>query len=140
MINTFLDSGPVDHSLDNALIATLSVGVPIGLAINLAWVDRDWSAKTKTMGFAAAMIGALIGAWVGFNATSGFFVIATAIVGAALGANLILLALESTWDRSNRNRPEAVSVPPVPMQDTVEDAPPEQPQAAVDRPSAPTRQ
>jgi hypothetical protein len=127
-------------SLDNALIATLSVGVPIGLCVYFAWMDRDWSAKTRTTGFAAAMSGALIGAWLGFNATSGFFVILTSIVGATAGANLILLAIDITWDRSNRSRfPAVVGAPLAPIQATVGHAVPEQRSAAADSPSAPSR-
>jgi hypothetical protein len=37
-----------------------------------------------------AMGSALIGAWLGFNVTSGPFTILTAIVGVAVGANLII--------------------------------------------------
>ena len=54
--------------LDNALLATLSIGGPIGLGIYLAWVRRDRPAPTKSTGFAAAMGGALVGAWLGFLA------------------------------------------------------------------------
>ena len=39
-----------------------------------------------------------------FNATDGFFALATAIVGAAVGANLILLALDIAWDRRTHDR------------------------------------
>jgi hypothetical protein len=116
------------------------MGVPIGLGVYFAWMDRDWSAKTKTTGFAAAMSGALIGAWLGFNATSGFFVILTSIVGAAVGANLILLAIDIAWDRSNRSRFPAAGAPPAPMQATVGQAVPEQRSATADSPSALTRQ
>ena len=35
--------------LDDELLAVLSVGVPIGLGIYFAWVDRDWSAATRAM-------------------------------------------------------------------------------------------
>jgi hypothetical protein len=127
-------------SLDNALIATLSVGVPIGLGVYFAWMDRDWSSKTRTTGFAAAMSGAVIGAWLGFNATSGFFVILSSIVGAAVGANLILLAIDITWDRSNRSRFPAVGdAPPVPMQAAVGHALPEQRSATAGSSSAPSR-
>jgi hypothetical protein len=126
-------------SLDNALIATLSVGVPIGLGVYFAWMDRDWSPETRTTGFAAAMGGALIGAWLGFNATSGFFVILTSIVGAAVGANLILLAIDITWDRSNRSRFPAVDAPPAPMQAAVDHAVPEQRSATADSASAHSR-
>ena len=33
--------------LDDALLAALSVGVPIGLGIYFAWVNRDWSADDQ---------------------------------------------------------------------------------------------
>jgi hypothetical protein len=76
------------------------IGLPIGLGIYLAWVQRDWSATTRTVGFAAAVGGALIGGWLGFNATTGFAALLTTIAGAAAGANLTLLALDIAWDRS----------------------------------------
>jgi hypothetical protein len=80
------------------------VGVPIGLGVYFAWVNRDWSAKTKTTGFAATAAGALVGAWLGFNATDGLSALITTIVGAAVGGNLILLALDIAWDRQVRDR------------------------------------
>jgi hypothetical protein len=67
-------------------------------------VHRDWSTKTKTTGFAAAAVGALAGAWLGFHATADLLALVTAIVGAAAGANLTLLALDIAWDRKARNR------------------------------------
>jgi pimeloyl-ACP methyl ester carboxylesterase len=91
--------------LDNALLAVLGVGVPIGLGVYLAWVHRDWSAKTKRDGFLGAMGGALAGAWVGFLATAGLLALITSIVGAAVGANLVLIALDIFRDRSGRPRP-----------------------------------
>jgi pimeloyl-ACP methyl ester carboxylesterase len=91
-------------ALDDELLSALSVGVPIGLGIYLAWMNRDWSAKTKSMGFAAAAGGALVGAWLGFNAAEGLLALITTIVGAAVGANLTLLALDIAWDRQERDR------------------------------------
>jgi pimeloyl-ACP methyl ester carboxylesterase len=90
--------------LDDELLAVLAVGAPIGLGLYLAWVHRDWSAKTQTTGFAAAAGGALVGAWLGFNATEGLLTLITAIVGAAVVANLALIVLDISWDRSGRNR------------------------------------
>jgi pimeloyl-ACP methyl ester carboxylesterase len=90
--------------LDDELLAAFSVGVPIGLGVYFAWVNRDWSAVTKTTGFAAAAAGALVGAWLGFNATEGLFALITTIVGAAVGANLLLLALDIAWDRQVHDR------------------------------------
>jgi pimeloyl-ACP methyl ester carboxylesterase len=93
--------------LTDELLAALSVGLPIGLGIYLAWVNRDWSARTKGTGFAAVAGGAVIGAWLGFSVTSaGFGLLAPllAIVGASVGGNLILLALDIGWDRQVRDR------------------------------------
>jgi hypothetical protein len=40
--------------ISGELLTTLSVGVPVALALHFAWVNRDWSAGTKAVGFAAA--------------------------------------------------------------------------------------
>jgi pimeloyl-ACP methyl ester carboxylesterase len=90
--------------LDDELLAALSVGLPIGLGIYFAWVNRDWSATTKTAGFVAAMGGALVSAWLGFNATAGLLALITTIVGATVGANLMLIVLGMTWERSIGSR------------------------------------
>jgi pimeloyl-ACP methyl ester carboxylesterase len=93
--------------LQDELLGSLSVGVPIGLAVYFAWVNREWSTRTKAIGFAAAVGGALVGAWLGFNVTSaGFGLLAPlfAIVGSAVGGNLTVLALDIGWDRQARER------------------------------------
>jgi hypothetical protein len=93
--------------LRDELLGSLSAGVPIGLGLYFAWVNRDWSARTKATGFAVAVVGALVGAWLGFNVTSaafGLFAPLLAIVGAAVGGNLLLLALDIAWDRQVRDR------------------------------------
>ena len=84
--------------LANDLLAALSVGVPVGLGIYWAWVHSDWSSATKTVGLVAAMGGALVGAWLGFNATEGLLALITVIAGAAVGANLALIVLGMTWE------------------------------------------
>jgi len=89
--------------LDDELLAALSVGLPIGLGIYFAWVNRDWSASVRTTGLAAAAGGALVGAWLGFNATADLLALVTAIVGASVGANLTLILLDISWDRSVRH-------------------------------------
>jgi hypothetical protein len=91
-------------ALDNELVAAVSIGVPIGLGIYLAWVNRDWSATTKATGFAAAGAGALIGSQFGFSTTEGVFAVVTTIVGAVAGANLTLVALDIAWDWQARSR------------------------------------
>jgi hypothetical protein len=90
--------------LDDELLGALSVGAPIGLAIYFAWVHRDWSPTTKATGFAAVTGGALVGAWLGFNAMDGLFALVTTMVGAVAGANLTLVALDTAWDRQVRDR------------------------------------
>jgi pimeloyl-ACP methyl ester carboxylesterase len=91
---------------DDEVMAVLGVGAPIGLGIYWAWVHTDWSSTTKVGGWTAAMGGALVGGWVGFNAIEGLFALLTAIVGAAAGANATLLVLDISWDRSGRPRSE----------------------------------
>jgi pimeloyl-ACP methyl ester carboxylesterase len=91
-------------ALDDELLAAFSVGIPIGLGIYLAWVNRAWDAQTKITGFAAALGGALIAAWLGFHATEGLLALMTAIAGAAAGGNLTLLALDIAWDVQVRDR------------------------------------
>jgi pimeloyl-ACP methyl ester carboxylesterase len=92
-------------ALDSMLMSVLSVGVPVGVGIYLAWVHRDWTGRTKTVGFLGAMAGALLGGWAGFSSTEGLLALITAIVGAAVGANLVLIALDISRDRSGRPRP-----------------------------------
>jgi pimeloyl-ACP methyl ester carboxylesterase len=93
--------------LVDELVTSLSVGVPIGLGVYLAWVNSDLSATTRLTGLAAGLGGALIGARFGFDVTSagfGLFAPLLAIVGATVGANLILLALDIAWDWQARDR------------------------------------
>jgi pimeloyl-ACP methyl ester carboxylesterase len=97
--------------LDSALLATLSIGGPIGLGIYLAWVQRDRpSPSTKRSGFAAAMGGALVGAWLGFVAGTDLLGLITAIVGAAAGSNLAVIVFDIVEDRRPVLVPEAVAI------------------------------
>ena len=90
--------------VDDELLASISVGVPVGLGIYIAWVNRDSSGSTKRVGFAAASAGALLGAWLGFNAMEGLAAVLTTILGAVAGSNLLLLALDIAWGRQSRVR------------------------------------
>ena len=90
--------------LDDELLAALSIGVPIGLGVYFAWVNRDRPAGIKATGFAAALAGALVGAWLGFHATTGLLALITAIVGATAGANLPLIVLDVARARSAGDR------------------------------------
>jgi pimeloyl-ACP methyl ester carboxylesterase len=103
IVLTALPTVPVDDEL----AASLSVGVPIALAVYLAWVKPGWSARTKATGFAAAAGGALVGAWLGCNVTEAAFGLLApllAVVGATVGGNLTTLALDIAWDLQARDR------------------------------------
>jgi peptidoglycan/LPS O-acetylase OafA/YrhL len=93
--------------INDELVTSFSVGLPVGLGLYLAWVDREWSATTKAIGLAVGLGGALVGAWLGFNVTSaGFGMLApfVAVIGAVAGGNLLLLGLDIAWDRQLRSR------------------------------------
>jgi hypothetical protein len=97
--------------IDDELLVALSIGVPVGLGIYLAWVHRDWSAQSKGLGLAAAVAGALAGAWGGFHATAGLTALVTAILGAVAGANLVLILLDMASTRSADDRTAADTAP-----------------------------
>jgi uncharacterized membrane protein YeaQ/YmgE (transglycosylase-associated protein family) len=80
------------------------VGLPIGLGVYFGWVNRDWTARTKTTGLAAAVAAGLVGAWLGFHAAVDLLALVTAIVGAVAGANLALILLDISTARSVRQR------------------------------------
>jgi hypothetical protein len=81
-------------SLDNQVMAVVAVGGPIALGVYWAWVHREWTARSKAVGCLSAVIGAFAGAWLGWHAASGLMVMFTAIMGAVLGSNLALIALD----------------------------------------------
>jgi pimeloyl-ACP methyl ester carboxylesterase len=81
-------------ALDDVRLAVLSIGLPIGLGIYLAWVDRNRPAGTRALGLAGAIAGAAAGGWLGFHATVGLAAVITTIVGATAGANLVLIVLD----------------------------------------------
>jgi pimeloyl-ACP methyl ester carboxylesterase len=80
--------------VDDELLVALSVGLPVGLGLYLAWVHRDWSTQSKGVGFAGTVAGALVGAWLGFHAAAGFLALLPAILGAIAGGNLLLILLD----------------------------------------------
>ena len=97
---------PATH-LDDQLLVVVSIGVTVGLSIYFAWTHRDWAPTTRRRGFATAIVSALLGAWLGINATGGLaapmdglLAPFTAVVGAVAGANLGVLILDIWW----RNR------------------------------------
>ena len=100
--------------LDSELIAVLSVGTPIGLGTYWAWVNRDRPAKTTTIGIWVALTSALIGAMLGFNATTGLIALITTIIGAAAGANLGLIALDIARTGEQPETIPPIAIPAVP--------------------------
>jgi len=93
--------------LDDPLLAVFSIGTPIALGTYLAWINPNRAARATTIGIAAAAAGALIGAWLGLHAAADLLALMTAILGAAVGANLTLLALDIAWDQQVRDRSAA---------------------------------
>ena len=90
--------------LDDEVLVALSVAVPIGLGVHLAWVHRDWSRRSRSIGLAAALAAAAIGGWLGYQAASDLLAVVTATVGATVGANLVLVLLDVAWDGQGRDR------------------------------------
>jgi hypothetical protein len=90
--------------IDDPWLATISVGLPVGLGIYYAWLNRGWPTGRKMIGFAVAVAAGLVGAWLGFHAGTDLLALITAIVGATAGANLTLLVFDISWERHARDR------------------------------------
>ena len=101
--------------IDDELLAMLSVGIPVGLGVYLAWVKPDSSGTTSLTGLPVAAGGAILGARLGFNAAEDLAALLTAIVGAIAGANLLLLGLDIAWARLARDRFAADAVEAAPQ-------------------------
>jgi hypothetical protein len=86
--------------LDSEVVAGLSIGVPVGLGIYLAWVSSDRPGRANAIGLAASLAGALVGAWLGFNVIDGLFAVVTTILGAVVGANLTLIVYDLLHERT----------------------------------------
>ena len=93
--------------IDDPLLVVLSIGVPVGLGIYLAWVHSDWQAQRKGAGLAAATAGALAGTWLGFHAETDILALVTAIAGAIAGANLALILLDMSRSHATGDHPAA---------------------------------
>ena len=92
--------------LDSTVVAVLSIGLIIGGGLYLAWVHQDRSSSNRYLGLAAAVIGAVIGAWFGFSAVPGLIAIVTTIIGATTVGNLALIAFDITTDSGIPNPTE----------------------------------
>ena len=89
-------------SLSNDLLAIVGVGAPTALGLYYAWVHRDWPRATKRTGLLAATGGALLGGWFGFTSTTGLLALITTPIGAAAIANLALIVLDISRERTAR--------------------------------------
>jgi pimeloyl-ACP methyl ester carboxylesterase len=95
--------------LDGEALAVLAAAAPVGLGIYWAWIRRDWTAATRAAGFAAAVGGSLAGGWCGYRSVTGMLSLPAAVAGAAIGANLMLIALDIARDAAvERRRTTAV--------------------------------
>lgn len=100
-------------ALDHQIVAVIPMGTAIGLGAYLAWANRQLEAQAKWRGFAAALGGALIGAWIGFNVTAGLLAVITTTIGAAITANLALIVLDiaATTDDESQDQPRNEPTP-----------------------------
>jgi pimeloyl-ACP methyl ester carboxylesterase len=108
--------------ITNAPVVVISVAVPIGLGIYWAWVHREWPASTRRAGGAAVGVGALGGAWLGFQAAAVPLALLAAIAGAIAGANLALILLD-LWRARSVDTPPAVPPVDVPVPEPAPPAP-----------------
>jgi pimeloyl-ACP methyl ester carboxylesterase len=99
-------------SIDNARLAVLAIGLPIGAGIALAWLNPTDRHMRRATGIALAIGGGLVGAWLGFHAADGLLAVLTTIAGATTAANLVVIALDSTSGRSGRPAGETPLSPP----------------------------
>jgi hypothetical protein len=90
--------------IDDELLVAMSVGLPVGIGIYLAWVHRDWSTQSKGVGFAGVIASALVGSWLGFHAAAGLVALLTAILGAVAAGNLVLILLDMVHAGSASDR------------------------------------
>jgi pimeloyl-ACP methyl ester carboxylesterase len=96
-------------SLDDQLLAVVSIGVPIWIGVYAGWVRPDTPTPIRANGVRDAGVGALVGAWLGFHATSGLMALVTAIIGAAVASNLCLLVLDIWTERRARSNATGVA-------------------------------
>jgi pimeloyl-ACP methyl ester carboxylesterase len=86
--------------LEDQLLAVVSVAVPIWLGIYAGWVRTDTPKAMRAKGIGAAGVGAVVGAALGFHATSGLIALITTIIAAAVVSNLSLLVLDIWTERA----------------------------------------
>ena len=65
------------RSLDDQLLAVVSIAVPIWLGVYAGWVRTDTPKAMRAKGIGAAGVGAVVGAALGFHVTSGLIALVT---------------------------------------------------------------
>jgi pimeloyl-ACP methyl ester carboxylesterase len=81
--------------VDDQALAVISVGLPVGLAVYCGWLKRDSPPVVKRVGAAAALVAAILGAWLGYHVPATPLLGAvTAALGAVAAANLGLIAVD----------------------------------------------
>ena len=85
--------------LDDQLLAVVSIAVPIWLGVYSGWVRTDTPKAMRAKGIGGAGVGAVVGAVLGFQVTSGGIALITTIIGAAAVSNLSLLVLDIWTER-----------------------------------------
>lgn len=97
--------------IDNQWLVVASAGLPIGIGMYWAWVDPDSPDSLRRMGFWAALLGGVAGAWLGFNAGNQLLAPITALAGAAILANLVLIVRGIFWERGEAQPQDSAPVP-----------------------------
>ena len=85
---------------DDQLLTVVATAVPIWLGVYAGWVRTDTPKAMRAKGIGAAGVGAVVGAVLGFNVTSGLIALITTIIGAAAVSNLSLLVLDIWTERA----------------------------------------
>jgi pimeloyl-ACP methyl ester carboxylesterase len=86
-------------SLQNQLLAVVSIAVPIWLGVYAGWVRTDTPKTTRVKGVGIAGVAAVVGAVFGFHISSGLMALITSIIGAAVVSNLCLLIFDIWTER-----------------------------------------
>jgi pimeloyl-ACP methyl ester carboxylesterase len=95
-------------AIDDELVVVASMGLPIGLGMYFTW------SAARPIGLLVAIGGALAGAWLGFNCTSGLLALGTTLIGAAAGANLALILFDIARESSTRAPFAAINAEEIP--------------------------
>ena len=79
-------------AMDDQSLVMVAMAIPVAAATYYGWLDRSRPSRTRRIGLAAAVTGAVLGAWLGYAAGADLAALLTASVGAVAGSNLALVA------------------------------------------------